>query len=231
MNLDLSLKNSFFITGTDTDIGKTYVASLLYKSSIKYGCSYYKPIQSGGIKGAAPDVEFLCSFNNIPYNSQMEEFVFKAPLSPHLALECEKGSLDISIIKNKIISNDSIFNINLIEGAGGVYVPLIRGGVNYFDLVKSLNLSVILVTSTNVGTINHTMLTIEFLKSKNIKIFGLIFNNYTGEFYEDDNIQVIQNMSGISNSIIIPKGATNISNEDFIKFFKKLKEVPYEKKI
>ena len=76
-----------------------------------------------------------------------------------------------------------------MEGAGGLYVPLIRGKFYIYDLIKLFNLPVVLVSGTRVGAINHTMLTLNALDSMGIKLYGLIFNNYKGQFFEDDNIK------------------------------------------
>lgn len=79
-----------------------------------------------------------------------------------------------------------------------------------FDLIKSASLPVILTAGTKVGAINHTMLTVKFLESLNIKIHGIIFNKYSGKNYEDDNIRVILKDSGIKNFLIVKEGQRNI---------------------
>lgn len=90
-----------------------------------------------------------------------------------------------------------------------------------FDFIKDLNLPVILVCSTKIGAINHTMLTLSFLKEKQIAIQGIIFNNYTNEFYEDDNIRVVLEASEISNYLIINTGDSIISKEKLLTFLQK----------
>ena len=90
-----------------------------------------------------------------------------------------------------------------------------------FDFIKDLNLPVILVCSTKVGAINHTMLTLSFLKEKQIPVQGIIFNNYTKEFYEDDNIKVVLETSQINNFLVIHNGDTIIPEQNLISFLEK----------
>lgn len=215
MNLD----NSYFVIGTDTDIGKTYVSSLLYKGLKKYSCSYYKPIQSGGVDGRAPDVDFLCSFNNIEYSKEMEGYIFEEPVSPHLAAEIEGRVVDIEKIREKIEIDSDKNRFSIIEGAGGIYVPIVRDKITTFDLIKKLKMKVILVASTKVGTINHTMLTLEFLKNRGIEVQGIIFNRYTGKFYEDDNMGSIISMGGIKNYLVIDEECKEIEEDSVKRFF------------
>ncbi|MGL5655850.1 MAG: dethiobiotin synthase [Fusobacteriaceae bacterium] len=216
------LMKSFFILGTDTDIGKTYISSLLYKGLRKYGCSYYKPVQSGALNNKSPDVEFLCNFNNIPYDNTLCGYKFEYEVSPHLASEKENRTIDKSIILKKIDENKnkSKNKFNIVEGAGGIFVPLIRGKYYNFDLIKDASLPVILVCSTKVGSINHTMLTLEFLKKEKIDVHGLVFNNYTDKEYEKDNIKVILEESSIKNYLIVKSKEEDILSDKLKKFFR-----------
>lgn len=211
---------SFFILGTDTDIGKTYISSVLYKGLKKYGCSYYKPVQSGAVDNKSPDVEFLCRFNNIPYDDNLCSYKFGYEVSPHLASEKENVKIDKDLILRKINDNKIKNKFNLTEGAGGIFVPLIRGEYYNFNLIKDASLPVILVCSTKVGSINHTMLTLEFLKKEKIDVYGVIFNNYTDKEYEKDNIKVILEESSIDNYLIVNLKEEDISPDKLKKFFK-----------
>ena len=107
----------------------------------------------------------------------------------------------------------------MVEGAGGLYVPLIRDKFYIYDLIKMWNLPVVLVCGTKVGSINHTMLTLNALKTMGIKLEGLVFNNYKGQFFEDDNIKVILELSKIKNYLIIKNGQKEISDEEIETFF------------
>lgn len=84
-----------------------------------------------------------------------------------------------------------------MEGAGGIVVPLVDNEYYIYDLIKDLNLEVIIVARAGVGTINHTVLTNEFLKRRDIKAKGIIINEYNNKFYEDDNINQIEKLTGL----------------------------------
>lgn len=212
----------YFIIGTDTDIGKTYVSSLIFKSLKNYNIGYYKPFQTGCYlenENLVPlDPKFLCDFSGVALKDEMTTYLFKTPVSPHLASELENIPIIMENIFKQWNTLSSKYQTTFIEAAGGIYVPIIRNQYFMFDFIKDLNLPAILVCSTKVGAINHTMLTINFLKKKNIPIQGIIFNNYTGEFYEDDNIKVVLETSKIKNHIVIKNGDKIISQEKLISF-------------
>lgn len=165
-----------FITGTDTNIGKTTVSSWLCLHS---GYDYFKPIQTGSIEGRDSEiVEMTTNSKTYP-----EAYIYPQPVSPHFAAQYQNETIDISTI---LIPHS---NNLIIEGAGGVLVP-INKNVLIIDLIKLFATPVILVVSTKLGTINHSLLTIEALRSRNIPILGIIVNgkeniatNETIEFY------------------------------------------------
>ena len=220
------LNKGFFIIGTDTDIGKTYVSTLLYKSLKDIGGGYYKPVQSGCIEKdgmlKAPDVDFLCNFNKIPYDRDMVTYTLKAEVSPHLAAELENIEIDSDRIIKKWEELKKRYRYMIVEGAGGLHVPLIRDKFYIYNLIKLLNLPVVVVSSAKVGSINHAVLTVESLKNMKIEVQGIIFNKVTGDkkehYYEDDNIDIILKLTGIKNHLIIKKGATELDREKVIKF-------------
>ena len=191
----------FFVIGTDTDVGKTYVSTLLYKALKKHNFQYYKPIQSGCFlkdgKLTAPDVDFLTRFVGIDYDDSMVTYTLKEEVSPHLASEMEGTTIEIENVKKHFEDLKKKYSNILVEGAGGLYVPLIRDKFYIYDLIKLFNLPVVLVCGTKVGAINHTMLTLNALNTMGIKLQGLVFNNYKGQFFEDDNIKVILELSKI----------------------------------
>ena len=159
-----------FITGTDTNVGKTVVSSWL---SYHYNFHYWKPIQSGDENGVS-DTDFvkkvLCKKDN-----QIEvldpKYLFPELLSPHLAAKMNKVSIDFSKIIPFVPSKKKL----LIEGAGGIFVPL-NDKFMMIDLIEVLETPVIIVARSSLGTINHTILTLEALRERDIKILGVILN-------------------------------------------------------
>ncbi|SJZ97109.1 dethiobiotin synthetase [Cetobacterium ceti] len=219
------LNKGYFVIGTDTDIGKTYISSLLYKSLKGHNPGYYKPLQTGCYeengKFIALDPEFLCKFNGIPYDGTMSTFLFKNPVSPHLASEIENIEIEPDMILSTYKKISKEHPVTIVEAAGGLFVPIIRNKFYMYDLIKMLNLPVVLVASSKVGAINHTMLTIAFLKEKNIDIQGVIFNNYTDEFYEKDNVKVVVEASGINNYLLISPNQEIIDKNNINKFLER----------
>ena len=151
-----------FITGTDTDVGKTLISSWI---ALHTGFSYFKPIQTGTRDGS----DSLEVHNRSDTEIYPESYAYKEPLSPHVAAQLENDRIDIE----KIVLPPSP-NL-IIEGAGGVLVP-INETYLMVDLIEKLGAPVILVARTTLGTINHTLLSLEALRSRNIAVLGVIMH-------------------------------------------------------
>ena len=211
------MSKSIFIVGTNTDIGKTFVSGgimhTLNKINIK-SC-YFKPVQSGAPEKEQEelsDVEFIKQISSIKQDEKdMNTYSFEEPLSPHLAAKRQGTLIDKTKILKQYRELKKRCDYIVIEGAGGVIVPITE---NYYiyDLIKDMNSKVIVVASSEVGTINQTCLTLNFMKREGIEVSGVVINRYKGEFYEDDNIKMIEKNSGINVKSIIKD--INIENED-----------------
>ena len=222
----MRLSKGYFVIGTDTGIGKTYVSTLLYKGVSQIGGGYYKPVQSGAFQMlggfVSPDAEFLCKFNNIPYDKDMTTYLLKAETSPHLAAEID----NINIEPEKIIEHweklKEKYSTLIVEGAGGLCVPIVRSRFYMYDLIKMLDIPVIIAARNCVGTINHTMLTVNALKSMGIKIQGFVFNcleqSYDKIGYEKDNIDIIKEMSRIDNYMVLKYGQEAFPQKELLNF-------------
>lgn len=151
-----------FISGTDTSVGKTVISSWL---CTKTRFSYWKPIQSGDIEDS--DTQFVHKSSKTKVFK--ESYTFKNPLSPYHASALENITIDINSISVPQEKN------LIIEGAGGVLVPLNEKEL-IVDFIKHLNIPVILVVRSTLGTINHTLLSLEALKHRSIKVLGVIMN-------------------------------------------------------
>ena len=154
----------FTITGIGTDVGKTVVSSIVAEA---LKATYWKPVQAG-------DLDKSDSIKVESYTSNVkvleEAYRLSEPMSPHAAAEID--GMTISLAKLKLPQVDSSF---IVEGAGGVMVPLDNDGLTFADAIVSWGLPTIIVSRHYLGSINHSLLTAEVLKSKGIKIAGFVF--------------------------------------------------------
>lgn len=197
-----------FITGTDTDVGKTVIAGCLAAALSRAGkkTAYYKPVQCGSLlegKIKSPDLALVKELSGIPYTALANDFCFSLAASPHLAAEHDKAKVDISIIKNHIRSLVKEYDIVLIEGAGGLIVPLTRT-YTVLNLIQDLSVPVLVVARAGLGTINHASLTVSTLKSFEIPILGLILNYFKGGIIEEDNKKIINTLNNVNIIGIVP---------------------------
>ena len=171
------MSQQFFITGTDTDVGKTIAAAWM---CLKLQASYWKPIQTGAIAGTdAGTVTTLTQGVGIDVIPSL--YTFPPPVSPHLAAILEKREIKL---RNIALPTKSSL---IVEGAGGVLVPLTPQYL-IIDLIQHLNLPVIVVARTQLGTLNHTLLTLEALRVRQISVRGVILNGLENK----DNLEAIE---------------------------------------
>lgn len=185
----------YFITGIGTGVGKTLVSAVLAES---LQADYWKPVQSGYEEGT--DSGWVQSMiSNGRSLVHPEVYKFKTPVSPNLAAKEEQ----VSISAEKILAEFAALRSNasriMIEGAGGLLVPL-----NDFefvsDLVRVLNAKVILVSRNYLGSINHSLLTAQVCRQKNLRVMGWIFTDSYLNYEED-----IVRWSGYPRIASIPK--------------------------
>nr|WP_276902978.1 dethiobiotin synthase [Pedobacter kyonggii] len=162
----------YFITGIGTGIGKTLISAILTE---KLKADYWKPIQSGDLD-ISDSITISSLISNTTTVVHPESYRLTQPLSPHLSARLD----DIEIDLNKI-NMPSTDNNLIIEGAGGLMVPLNEKEL-IINLIKKLNVEVILVSQNYLGSINHTLLSINLLKQYEIPIKGIIFNG-------DENVE------------------------------------------
>jgi len=156
----------FFITGTDTGIGKTTVAALLCAA---LDAIYWKPIQTGSREGT--DRRTVMRLAQLPSSRTVpENYIFSPPVSPHLA--AQRAGVRIELRKIKMPLLPARQNL-IVEGAGGVLVP-INDNQLMIDLMHQLKLPVLLVARTSLGTINHTLLSLAALRTARLRIQGVI---------------------------------------------------------
>jgi len=160
------MSKTYFITGIGTGIGKTIVSSIVTE---KLQADYWKPIQSGDLDQTdSMKVESLIT--NSKTVIHQEAFKLTQPLSPHLSAKLD--NIDLSIDK---LFTPSTANTLIIEGAGGLMVPL-NDRELLIDYIIALKVEVIVVSQNYLGSINHTLLSLELLKARNVTVKGIIYN-------------------------------------------------------
>ncbi|MDX1638788.1 MAG: dethiobiotin synthase [Balneolaceae bacterium] len=176
---------SFFVTGTDTGIGKTVVSAMLAQG---LDATYWKPVQSG--LQEETDTEFVKRTTNLPASRFVEEeYRLTEPLSPHASAAID----GITISMDRFSLPDYQTRHLVVEGAGGLMVPL-NDEYMIIDLIKYLNLPVLLVSRSELGTLNHTFLSLEALRSRGIEILGVVMNGTKN----DSNRRAIENYGNVS---------------------------------
>ncbi len=206
-----------FITGTDTDVGKTTVAAGL-AGALKnrgYSVGVMKSVQSGaGMKNGRLYSQDAALMMKASGSADEEELVcpvlLREPLAPGVAAEIEGKTVDIELIKNAYAELERRHDLVIVEGAGGLAVPLktphLNTGTNFLvsDLITCLGLPAIIVARAGLGTINHTFLTIEHARTCGIALIGVIINNYRGGMAEETNPKVISELTGVPVIGVIP---------------------------
>ncbi|MHB1661391.1 MAG: dethiobiotin synthase [bacterium] len=178
----------FFITGIDTNIGKTFISLLLLLAFKQLGLNagYMKPVETGVKINADGSKKYIDGLYVKKYGDLTADidiitpYTFQSPLSPYAASKFEKETLCIKDILLKFYDINKIYDYIIVEGAGGMLVPLKQKHF-MIDIAKYIEASVILVTKAGLGMINQTLLNIEYAKSHDIKISGIIINNVSNE--------------------------------------------------
>jgi dethiobiotin synthase len=185
----MNLKNwpkAFFVTGTDTGIGKTVVSAILTKA---LNSTYWKPIQAG--LEEETDTEFVKRVTELPDSHFIpERYRLHTPMSPHAAAEIDNVELRMDDFRLPEFETDHL----VVEGAGGLMVP-INDQQMIIDLISHLDLPVVLVARSTLGTLNHTFLSLKALRKRDIDILGVVLNgpkhesnSWTIEKYGNVNI-------------------------------------------
>ena len=202
-----------FVIGTDTGVGKTIVTGLLAKflDDEGYKVITQKWVETGSI-GFSKDVSLHLKLLNKKkqelrgHLSDISPYIFKFPSSPHLASSLEKRRISIEKIRKSFKSLEKAFDFVIVEGVGGTLVPLNKRKL-VIDVAKELNLPVLVVVGNKLGAINHTLLTIEAVKARKMKIAGIVFNNLNDKASNvilKDNPKIVEAISGQKSSGSLP---------------------------
>ncbi len=217
----------YFITGIDTEIGKTFVTKCLAYTSSALGkkTGVYKPVQSGAIKRGgellAPDIEAVKAVSN-KINTKYS-YLLEGEVSPSLAARLANVKIDV----NKIVSDFKQFraqnDVTLVEGAGGILAPVTEK-LFCADLIKLLNIPIIIVSVPFLGRLNHTLLTVHYAKTNGIQIKGIIINRIPKETNDTATLNFIDELKLYTDVPILGEIQENsdFNKEEIVNKFKNI---------
>lgn len=194
------MKGTYFISGIDTNIGKSIITGILARELRKQGKNVItqKMVQTGN-EGFSEDIEIHRKIMNIDFLDVDKDMttapeIFSYPCSPHLAAKIDKREIDLNKIKGATQKLESLYEIVLLEGAGGLMVPLTDDYLS-IDYICDNNIPLIFVTSGKLGSLNHTLLNLKIIKDYGINLYKVVYNLYpkTDSIIEEDSLLFIKN--------------------------------------
>jgi len=216
------MSKKLFVTGTGTDVGKTYVTGLILKKLRESGknAAYYKAAMSGNVRdpdgrlipGDALQVKTMSGIGQ-PLES-MCPYVYEAAVSPHLASRMEGNPVQLSLVRQSFQQVCRRYDYVTMEGSGGILCPLRFDGEKLLldDLVKELDLSSLIVADAGLGTINSVALTAAYMRAKGLAVKGIILNNFhPGDAMEEDNRFMCEAMTGLKVLACVRRGDTELA--------------------
>jgi dethiobiotin synthetase len=213
LQIDSTKKPGLFITGTDTGVGKTLIAGaiakILTEQNLKVGV--FKPIATGCRNSreglVSSDAEFLAYCADCEYPlSVVNPVSFRTPAAPTVSAENERREINFEEISSAYNYICQTCQLVIVEGIGGIRVPITED-INVLDLAAELGLPIVIVSRPDLGTINHTLLTIDAIRSKNLNIAGVVINGYDAskaELAEITAPQVIAYHGNVNILAIVP---------------------------
>lgn len=215
------MSKNLFITGTGTDIGKTYVAGLILKKfqDNKKNAAYYKAAMSGNdrrpdgslIPGDALHVKTVSGIGE-PLG-EMCPYVYETAVSPHLASQIEGNPIDMEKVLQTFDDVCRRYDYVTAEGSGGILCPLRFDDqkIQLEDFIRARDLNCLLIADAGLGTINSVVLTAEYMKAHNIPVKGIIFNHYEpGNRLHEDNLFMCETMTGLKVIACVRDGGTDL---------------------
>lgn len=215
------MSKNIFITGTGTDVGKTFVTGLILKKLKESGRSaaYYKAAMSGNerrtdgslipgdalyvknISGIAQPLDTMC-----PY-------IYKSAVSPHLASRLEGNPVRMDTVQAGFDAVCAEYDYVTMEGSGGILCPICfdEKKIQLEDVIKKLNLSCLIVADAGLGTINSVVLTAEYMRARQIPVKGILFNHFhPGDVMEEDNLRMCEYLTGLKVLACVRDGDTDL---------------------
>lgn len=228
------MSKGIFITATGTDIGKTYVTALIVKllRENNLNVSYYKAALSGAeiINGelVPGDAKYVCDVSKLDKDPKsLVSYIYKTAVSPHLASQIENNPIELTKIKSDFEKMKDKSEYITVEGSGGIVCPIRMDEqlILLKDIIKLLNLDIIIIASSELGTINDIVLTVEYAKANNINVKGIILNNYDeSNFLHEDNKKSVEILTKVPVIATVKSNDTNlnIDAKELIKLYKEI---------
>ena len=204
-----AMSKNLFITGTGTDVGKTYVTGLIVKKLREGGASsaYYKAAMSGNerrpdgtlIPGDALQVKTMSGVEQ-PLE-EMCPYIYETAVSPHLAAKIEGNPIEMECVLKNFDRVCGTSDYVTVEGSGGIFCPLRfdEQKIQLEDFIKARSLACLMIADAGLGTINAVVLTAEYMKARKIPVKGIIFNHYEpGNPLHEDNRLMCEAMTGLN---------------------------------
>lgn len=211
---------ALFVTGTGTDIGKTYVTGLIVKCLRDAGLSagYYKAALSGAEVAAdgtllPGDALHVARVAGLDAADVTVSYVYRDAVSPHLAAQIEHRPMDFAKVAEDYRRAKERTDYLTVEGSGGIICPLRWDDDEHVvldDLAVRLGLAALVVADAGLGTINAAVLTAEHLHARGISLRGFIFNNWQGGLMQEDNVRMVEEITGAHVLARVPHGAAEL---------------------
>lgn len=211
---------ALFVTGTGTDIGKTYVTGLIVKClrDAGFAASYYKAALSGAEVAAdgtllPGDALHVARVAELDAADVTVSYVYRDAVSPHLAAQIEHRPMDFAKVAQDYRRAKERTDYLTVEGSGGIICPLRWDGDEHVvldDLAVRLGLAALVVADAGLGTINAAVLTAEHLYARGIPLQGFIFNNWQGGLMQEDNVRMVEEITGARVLARVAHGAAEL---------------------
>lgn len=213
------MTKGLFITGTGTDVGKTFATGVLVKTLREAGvnCGYYKAALSGAerqgeclIPGDAAFVKEMANLTDA--YEELVSYCYETAVSPHLAAQIEGNPVELSKVVQDYTTLSQRYSRILVEGSGGILCPIRWDEQRHWmltDVIRTLNLPVLLISQSGLGSINNAVLTVSYCKAQGIDVRGIVMNQFHPEDkMEQDNKRMIETLTGIPVIGTIGEGQT-----------------------
>lgn len=215
------MSQNIFITGTGTDVGKTFVTGLILKKIAENGKNpaYYKAAMSGNERSAnhqliPGDAVWIQKVSQIKQPlDEMCPYIYEHAYSPHLASRLEGNPVSMQVVKHHFEQICQKYDYITVEGSGGILCPICFDETKILleDIIKELHLSCLIVADAGLGTINNVVLTAAYMRSKNIPVKRIIFNRFhSGNIMEEDNLHMCEYYTGLKVLACVKEGDTDL---------------------